>query len=64
MNGLFDRSDWIYSLLLTDNSWIKKNKLTVKKYTLKDYMEEFYPDKRFVVNRFNQSNIVMIIQKN
>lgn len=63
MYCLFDRTGSEFVYLLEDESWIKKNKLKVKKYTLKEYMQEFHPDRKFVVYPHNENKTVLIITR-
>lgn len=58
-----DRSDPYYGELLRSEKWINKNKLIVSNMTPRQYMDEFYKDKRHWISNSNLDGIVYIVKR-
>lgn len=59
----FDLEDLSFDLLLSDEKWIKRNKLSVDKMTLEKYIEKHTPDRMWSVRDYNKDKTVYIISK-
>lgn len=62
--GYFDLSDINFDLLLSDEKWIKRNKLKVDKMTLVEYVELYTPeDRMWTVRDWQKDKVVYIISR-
>lgn len=59
----FDRQDSEYKLFLSDEVWINKNHLNIKRMTVKDYVLECDKERLYLVSEYFGKQIVCIITK-
>lgn len=59
----FDLEDLSFDLLLSDEKWIKRNKLNVDIITLEEYIKKHTPDRMWSVRDYNKDKTVYIISK-
>jgi len=59
----FDREGYDYRILLDDEKWAVKNKLTVERYSLYNYIEKFYKERLYMIADWRKEEFVLVIKR-